>query len=119
MNFFTLIFCYRITTQWKQDNNLPVMTWPAQSPDINIIENLWRYLKIRLQRRAHLIQSKKDLINTATSPQVIVQDLYIFFRVYCPINWYKSPHTFMSYTTPKHHTCYHPGLPSSSFTKTV
>ena len=30
-------------------------------------------------------------------PQVIVQDLYIFFRVYCPINWYKSPHTFMSY----------------------
>ena len=42
-----------------------------------------------------------------------------FSRVYCPINWYKSPHTFMSYTTPKHHTCYLPGLPISSFTKTV
>jgi hypothetical protein len=42
--------------------------------------------------------------------------LNIFFWVYCPINWYKSPHTFMSYTTPKHHTCYLPGLPISSFT---
>lgn len=29
----------RLTTQWKQENNLPVMTWPAQSPDINIIKN--------------------------------------------------------------------------------
>ena len=47
----------RLTTQWKQENNLPVMTWPAQSSDINIIENLWRYLKIRLQIRAHLIRS--------------------------------------------------------------
>ncbi|MCG8112906.1 MAG: IS630 family transposase [Candidatus Thiodiazotropha taylori] len=54
----------RYTMQWKQRNQIPTMMWPAQSPDINIIENVWRKMKILLQRRVHDIHSREDLIDT-------------------------------------------------------
>jgi hypothetical protein len=42
--------------QWKQENNILGMTWPAQSPAINVIENIWRYMKIRLPQVVHRIK---------------------------------------------------------------
>jgi hypothetical protein len=43
------------TTHWKQENNIKCMTWPFQSPDLKIIENVWRTINIRLQSRDLLI----------------------------------------------------------------
>ena len=34
--------------KWFEDNNIQVLSWPAQSPDISPIEHLWVHLKKKL-----------------------------------------------------------------------
>ena len=42
----------KTTQSWLWDKSLNVLEWPSQSPDFNPIKNLWRYLKIAVQRRS-------------------------------------------------------------------
>ena len=43
------------------------MEWPAQSPDLNIIENIWLYMKRELQKSAVDIATKNDLLREIQS----------------------------------------------------
>ena len=39
---------------WFLNNNIDVLSWPPQSPDINPIENIWSSLKLKLNRYENL-----------------------------------------------------------------
>jgi transposase len=39
----------RTTMRWFEENNVQLLDWPSNSPDLNPIENLWAYLKTKLK----------------------------------------------------------------------
>jgi hypothetical protein len=66
----------------KKRNNVNCMSRPSQSPDINIIENVWRTIKLKLENKKHLIKTQQDLINHVKGiwyslPVHNIQSLYV------------------------------------------
>ena len=51
----------------KDHNEVTSMEWPAQSLDLNIIENIWLYMKRELQKSAVDITTKNDLLREIQS----------------------------------------------------
>jgi hypothetical protein len=71
----------RETTRWKQENNIKCMTWPSQSPDLNIIEDVWRTIKIRLQSQIIDVKNRTPLVAKmkeiwTSLPQHYIRSLY-------------------------------------------
>ena len=52
----------KTTQEWLQDKSLNVLEWPSQSPDLNLIEHLWRDLNIAVQRCSPANQTELERI---------------------------------------------------------
>ena len=51
------IHASRKTKRWKQENNIKCMTWPSQSPDLNIsIRSVYKARKLTLKTGPNLWQ---------------------------------------------------------------
>ena len=48
---------------WKENNNVMVLPWPAQSSDLNPIENFWQDLKRRLRLKNYKSKNKIKLFD--------------------------------------------------------
>ena len=58
----------RLTKAWLQEHDVITLPWPAQSPDLNIIEHLWDHLKRKI--RAHQPQPR----NVDELWEIVVQE---------------------------------------------
>ena len=53
----------KIVMSFLQQKRINTLDWPAQSPDMNPIENLWAIIKARRQKKFSKPKSKIDLVN--------------------------------------------------------
>ena len=64
---------------WKERNNINSLPWQSQSPDINIIENLWRKIKCSLEKRLDEITNRADLICVVKDILSNIDSTYVLF----------------------------------------
>jgi len=41
----------KVARSFIASSNVELLPWPAQSPDINPIENLWSYIEVKIRQR--------------------------------------------------------------------
>ena len=54
---------------YKEENHIHCLEWRAELPDLNVIENVWLKLNIRLQQRV-------EVLNTADELSAAMKDIW-------------------------------------------
>lgn len=52
----------KFSKAWRKEHGIESMKWPAQSPDLNPIENIWQQLKTALEKRKPRAKNKAQLL---------------------------------------------------------
>ena len=80
---------------WLDDRQIKVNQWPPQSPDINIIDNIWKWMKLEQQKHIEKITSRQDIVNASQyiwrKFEVILNRRRVaqtIFTIISPINWH-------------------------------
>ena len=67
----------KAVNEWFEDQNLNVLEWPPQSPDLNLIENVLGYLENSLRKRGNEIKNKADLKKIIEEEWYLIPNTYI------------------------------------------
>jgi len=67
----------KIVVDWKADNLIGALPWPAQSPDLNPIEHVWDYLEKRVRGRSSTPKSKAELALALQEEWVAMDPQYL------------------------------------------
>lgn len=52
----------RLVKSWIERQNVPLLTWPPYSPDLNIIENVWGWLARKVYESGRQYPTESELI---------------------------------------------------------
>jgi len=62
---------------WLEENLIPSLPWPAQSPDLNPIEHVWDFLKRAVHERHPHPQNKRELFIALKEEWVKIDQEYL------------------------------------------
>ena len=67
----------RLVPQWKEENLITSLPWPAQSPDLNPIEHVWDYLERAVRKRQPHPKNKQELFMALKEEWVNIDTSYL------------------------------------------
>lgn len=71
----------KVVSSWFKEHGIKVLEWPARSPDLNIMENIWGLLSRRVYQNSRQFSNIIDLKNAIKDawnkiPQTYIKKLY-------------------------------------------